>query len=132
MPAALASDHPTGLERASQATQQGLEKAQGHASAAPGQANRAQGLDKAGKGSSNGNKKDKLRGLERAAAAINTALERGNGRGNAFGRGHAADVHAILLAGGSPSEIAGEHGAAVSAMVRAYNQLKRAERQPGD
>ena len=49
----------------------------------------------------------------------------GNGNGNAYGRGHGAAVAEILANGGSPSEIAGEHGQAVSEMVHAYNELRK-------
>ncbi len=123
-PASAQPGHPTGLDRARQATQQGLENAKGKDTAAPGQDNRARGLDEA-------RNENRLRGRERAAAVINRNLQRGNGKGNAFGRGHAADVLATLLAGGSPSELAGEHGAAVRAMVHAYNELKRQQRAAG-
>lgn len=62
-------------------------------------------------------------GLARAQEAIEKAATRGNGKGHAFGRGHAAEVHAQLLAGGSPSELA-SHGAKVRALVAAFNSLK--------
>jgi hypothetical protein len=85
---------------------------------------------------------EKVTGRERAARAIAAALERGeegedakkpkkdkesedNGNGHGWGRGHSAAVHEILAAGGSPSEIAGEHGKAVREMVHAYNALKK-------
>jgi hypothetical protein len=62
-------------------------------------------------------------GLARAQEAIEAAAGRGNGNGHAFGRGHAAEVHAQLLAGGSPSDLP-SHGARVRAMVAAFNSLK--------
>lgn len=118
--AAVADEHAklTGLERAAQATMQGLEKSQGKAAEAPGQVNRAKGLEKQG---------DKLTGRERAAAAIAAAIERGNGRGNAFGRGHAAQVLRILL-GELPGELnTSNHGQTVREMVHAFNALRKAD-----
>jgi len=74
--------------------------------------------------SGNGNKPEKLTSRDRAAEAIDRALDRGNGNG--FGRGHAADVIETIQAGGSPATLDPNenHGAQVSAMVAAYNQLK--------
>ncbi len=63
-------------------------------------------------------------GRQRAAEAIAAAL----GRGNAYGRGHGAAVHAILAEGDSPAEIAGDHGEAVSGMASAFNALRRQNR----
>lgn len=117
---AIADEHEklTGLDRAARATMQGLEKSQGRATEAPGQENRAQGLDK---------QRDKVTGRERAAAAIAAALARGNGNGNAFGRGHAAEVLGILT-GELPDELnETNHGQAVRGMVHAYNALRRAD-----
>jgi hypothetical protein len=114
---ALAQGQPTGLERAAEATLQGLEKSRGKAGSAPGQANRAKGLDSQG---------DNLTGRERAAAAIGAAVERGNGNGNAVGRGNAADVHEILAGGGIPGQLKTQnHGQAVRAMVHAFNELRK-------
>lgn len=116
--AAIADEHDelTGLERAAQATLQGLEESQGRAAEAPGQENRARGLDK-----------DKVTGRERAAAAIAAALARGNGNGNAFGRGHAADILGILR-GELPSELnETNHGQSVREMVHAYNALRKTD-----
>lgn len=104
LPAAGAPDHATGLERAREVAARGVETAEGL---------------------TNGPGSEAAAGLERAAEAIAAALARGNGNGNAFGRGHAAAVIEILSGGGSPSELAGEHGAAVREMVRAYNELRR-------
>ena len=103
------------------------------ASALPafGQEARATGLDRArqvasqAEGTANGlaNNQNTVRttGRARAAEAIAAALGRGNGNGN----GNGAAVHGILANGGSPSEIAGEHGQAVSQMVHAYNELRK-------
>ena len=118
-PAALADEHEklTGLERAAQATLQGLEKSQGKAADAPGQVNRAKGLDKQG---------DKLTGRERAAEAIAAAMARGNGNGNAYGRGNSAWVHEMLAAGEIPGQIKEQnHGHAVRDMVHAFNELRK-------
>ena len=115
---AVADKHATGIERAKEATLQGLEKSQGKAAEAPGQVNRAKGLE---------NKEDKLTGRERAAAAIAAAMERGNGQGNAYGRGNAAYVHEILASGEIPGQIERlNHGQQVKEMVHAYNELRKA------
>lgn len=106
-PAFGAPDHATGLERAREVAARGVETAQGL---------------------KNDHDPDRATGLERAAEAIAAALERDNGNGNAFGRGHSAAVHEILAEGGSPSEIAGEHGQAVREMVRTYNALRKQNR----
>lgn len=125
---AQTEDKATGLDRAREATAQGLERARGMAGDAPGQVNRARGLDP-----------DRARGLDRAAEAIERARDRaderargngqaegqGKGRGNAFGRGHAEEVHRVLAGGGSPSELAGQHSDKVRTLVEAYNELKR-------
>ena len=115
-PAAVADEDEklTGLERAAQATLQGLEKSQGKAADAPGQANRAKGLDKQG---------DKLTGRERAAASIAAAIA---GNGNAYGRGNSAWVHKMLAAGEIPGQIKEQnHGHAVRDMVHAFNELRK-------
>jgi hypothetical protein len=87
--------------------------ANGHGTEAPGQENRA-------------------RGLERAEAAIAAAAERKAARdaakaegepGRGLGRGHADAVHGILLAGGSPSELP-SHGEMVSGLARAFEKVK--------
>lgn len=62
-------------------------------------------------------------GLLRAQEAIEAAAARSGGRGNAFGRGHAAEVHAQLLGGGSPAELS-SHADQVHALVVAFNGLK--------
>lgn len=100
------------LVRAREAVAIGQEKAMGMALEAPGQENRA-------------------KGLERAAVALAAAAERAAeraegatpGNGNAFGKGHAAEVHAILLAGGSPSDLP-SHGEAVSGLAKAFGKVK--------
>lgn len=68
-------------------------------------------------------KPDHATGLARAQEAIAAAAARGNGNGHGFGRGHAAEVHAQLLAGGSPSALP-SHGEKVRALVAAFNSLK--------
>lgn len=117
--AAMAEVHSTGLERAAEATLQGLEMSQGKSADAPGQVNRAKGLNNQG---------DKLTGRARAFAAITAALERGNGNGNAYGRGHAIYVLQILIDGGIPGELKTEnHGQAVRDMVHAFNELRKSQ-----
>lgn len=70
---------------------------------------------------------DKLTGRERAAEVIAAAIARGNGNGNAFGRGHALWVHEMLAAGDIPGQIKEEgHGHAVREMVHAFNELRKA------
>ncbi|MDH3426062.1 MAG: hypothetical protein OEM22_05245 [Acidimicrobiia bacterium] len=113
VPAAAIPDHATGLDRAREMSQKSFDKVRGKSADAPGQ-NKA---DQA----------DKLTGRDRALASILKGLEKGNGNGNAFGRGHSADVLGALLAGDSPSELA-SHGEKVSAMVKAFNALKKAEK----
>lgn len=151
---AESEDKLTGLERARQATQQALDLAADDVAEAPsavppGQAKENPGKGPArngetGKGNANananankGNPHDgdtgKLTGRARAAAAIASALARGNGNGNGFGRGHALEVIEMLLDGQTPDalEVDENHGAQVSAMVKAYNALKAKERAAG-
>lgn len=118
--AATADDaRTTGLDRAAEATLQGLEKSQGKAAEAPGQINRAKGLRDKG---------DKLTGRDRAAAAIAAAIERGNGNGNAYGRGNATYVQEILAAGGIPGQLKeANHGQQVKELVHGYNELRKAD-----
>lgn len=98
---AAQSGDATGLERAREAAVQSLDRANEFA---PGQANRARGLDP-----------ERLRGLERAAGARDRAQSQGgNGRGNAFGR------RAKLEATGDQSEN-------VRRLVEAHNSLRNAE-----
>ena len=75
----------------------------------------------------------KTTGLDRAAEALAKVAEKRAEKqaekageekpGNGFGRGHAAEVHAVLAAGGSPSELA-PHGESVSELAKAYQQVK--------
>jgi len=113
-PPALAAENATGLDRAMEVASSTLENALANAGAGDAAA-----------------QESRVKGLERAQAAIDAALARGNGNGNGFGRGHSAEVHAILLAGGSPSELAGSHGQAVREMVHAYNALRKELRISG-
>lgn len=114
-----ADEHVTGLARAAEATMQGLAKSQANAADAPGQANRAQGLDNQG---------EKKTGRERAAQAISVALERENGNGNAFGRGYAAYIHQILIEGAISEELdQANHGQQVREMVHTFNELRRSQ-----
>ena len=106
LPALGQPAHATGLDRAREVAAKGVETA---------------------KGLTQGANAEKATGLERAAEAIAAALERGNGRGHAWGRGHSAAVHEIKANGGSPSELAG-HGQAVREMVHAYNALRKQNR----
>jgi hypothetical protein len=106
LPASAQPDHATGLERAREVAARGVEIA---------------------KGLSEGPNAERATGLERAAEAIDAALERGNGRGHAWGREHSAAVHEIRANGGSPAELAG-HGQVVRDMVRAYNELRKQDR----
>ena len=115
---AVADEKATGLERAAQATLQGLAKSQGKATEAPGQINRAKGLQ---------DQSEKLTGRKRAVAAITAAIERGNGNGNAFSRGN--EVHEILAEGNIPGEMKEEnHGQAVRELVHSFNELRKAGR----
>lgn len=109
-PTASATPPDHVLERARAAVQIGQEKAKGLSAEAPGQENRA-------------------RGLERAAQALAAAAERKAARGEAehpgrgLGRGHAAEVHAMLLAGGSPSDLP-PHSEQVQALAEAFKALQ--------
>jgi hypothetical protein len=134
-------DKPIGLDRARQATMQAIELAADDVEEAPpavppGQAKDKPGKDTPDRGNANkGNphigENKKLMGRARAAAAIASALAREDGNGNAFGRGHAREVIQLLLADKTPEALETDesHGAAVSAMVRAYNELKAKERR---
>ena len=112
----------TGLDRARQATMQALEQANSRAAEARGEI--PPGLAKK-------DGETKLTGRDRAAAAIAEGLARENGNGNANGNGSGrAAVLQKLLDGESPANLAHDenHGAEVSAMVRAHNELRRQER----
>jgi hypothetical protein len=121
---AQSEDKLTGLDRAHQATMQALEQANSRAAEARGEL--PPGLAKK-------DAEGKLTGRDRAEAAIARGLARGNGNGNANGRSHAATVLQQLLDGKSPASLADDksHGAEVSAMVRAHNELRRQERAGG-
>ena len=74
-------------------------------------------------------------GLERAQDAVSKAADKDKGyekdnpgQGNAYGHGRAAEVHAALAAGISPSTLE-SHGQRVSAMVKAVESLT--EEKPG-
>lgn len=74
-------------------------------------------------------------GLERAQEAVSKAADKvkgyekdNPGQGNAYGHGRAAEVHAALAAGISPSTLE-SHGQRVSAMVKAVESLT--EERPG-
>ena len=56
-------------------------------------------------------------------AARDAAKAEGDEPGRGLGRGRAAEVHAILLAGGSPSELP-SHGERVSGLARAFDKVK--------
>ncbi len=109
-PAASATPPEHVLERARQAVQIGQEKAEGMSSEAPGQENRARGLERA---------------AEALAAAAERKAARGDGEhpGRGLGRGHAAEVHTMLLGGGSPSDLP-PHGKKVSTLAKAFEKLK--------
>ena len=123
----------TGLDRARQATMRALELAaaddvtEAPPAVPPGQANK----DKADKGKPDKDKTNRATGRKRAEQAIASALNRDNGNGNGFGRGHAAEVIANLISSGeAPAMLEADdnHGAEVSAMVKTYNELKARER----
>ena len=135
---AQSEDKLTGLDRARQATMQALDLAADGVDEAPSvvppgvppAVPPGQAKDKPGKGSADKGNADKVTGRARAAAAIASALARGNGNGNGFGRGHALEVVALLLDDKTPDALETDenHGAEVSAMVKAYNELKAQER----
>ena len=114
VPAASAAQPDDVLQRAREAVEIGRTKAQGLAEEAPGQDDRARGLDRAAEA------------LEAAAArkaARAQATADGERPGRGLGRGHSAEVHAILLEGGSPSAMP-PHGQTVSAMANAFETIK--------
>jgi hypothetical protein len=115
-PAAIAKPPADKLERARSAVATAQENAKGLAKGhaeAPGQ-------------------EDRARGLERAEKAIADAADRKTARdtakaaddkpGRGLGRGHAADVH-DLLAGYSTSELL-SHGEKVSGLAHAFDKVK--------
>lgn len=106
--AATPPDHV--LERAREAVTIGQENAIIIGLAESSQENRAQGLERAG---------------EALAAAAERLAAQGThpGIGHAYGKGHAADVHAILLAGGSPSDLP-PHGETVRGLAAAFAEVR--------
>jgi len=110
----------TGLDRARQATMQALEQASSRAAEARGEV--PPGLAKQ-------SAEGKLTGRDKAAASIAKGLANGNGNG----RGRSTEVLQNLLNGKSPVTLEGaaNHGAVVSAMVKAHNELRRQERADG-
>jgi hypothetical protein len=116
-PASAQEEKPTGLERARQASVQAIDHASGRAAEARG-GELPPGLRDT----------DRVTGRARAAQAIAAAMERGNGNG--YGRERSQQVLALLLSGKTPSVLEADstHGSSVSAMVGAYNQLRKQER----
>lgn len=117
MPAASATPPEDVLEHARKAVTIGQEKAMGMAAEAPGQVNRARGLQRAAQALADA-------ALRKAERAENDS----NGNGRALGKGHADEVHAYLLEGSSPSELPA-HGETVRALAHAYQQV--ADAHPG-
>ena len=113
-PAAQATPSEDTLQRAREAVEIGREKAKGMADKAKGQENRARGLDRAAQALA-------AAAERQAARAEGNAGDDKPGRG--VGRGHAAEVHAALLAGGSPSELP-SHGKTVSGLAKAFEKVK--------
>ena len=133
---AQSEDKLTGLDRARQATSQALELAADDGdetppATPPGQARGKSDIGRPGMGNSARGNSDRVTGRDRAAQAIAAALKPGNGNGNGFGHGHSAEViERLLLDGEAPATLEAEenHGAEVTAMVKAYNELKAQER----
>lgn len=126
-PVAAADDHtgppPHVLEKAEAAVGQGRERALEMLALAATR-NPDTGMPDHAKG-----KPGHATGLERAQQAVSKAAgkvkgyEKDNpGAGNAYGHGRAAEVHAALAAGISPSTL-DSHGEKVSAMVKAVQSL---------
>lgn len=114
-PSAGATPSEDTLQRALAAVAIGQEKAQGMAAEAPGQVNHARGLERAAEAIA--------AAIERKAARDEAAGVRGEQPGRGLGRGHSAEVHAILLAGGSPSDLP-PHGEAVRELAHAFHEVK--------
>lgn len=117
-PAASAQPSDDKLERARSAVTIGQEKARGlaseHAAEAPGQKHRAQGLERAGAA---------IAAAAERRAARDAAKGDGEMPGRGLGRGHADEVHTILLAGGSPSELP-SHRESVRTLAQAFKEVK--------
>jgi hypothetical protein len=118
VPAASAtpSEDTLATARAAVTIGQGKAKglANGHGAEAPGQENRARGLERA---------EEALAAAAERKAARDGAGADGEKPGRGLGRGHAAQVHTILFAGGSPSELP-SHGETVSGLARAFDKVK--------
>ena len=117
VPSAIAKPPADKLERARSAVTTGQENAKGLAKGhaeAPGQEDRARGLERAQKA---------ITAAAERKAERDTAKPEGDKPGRGLGRGHAADVHEYLLAGHSPSELP-SHSEAVSLMVHAFDKVK--------
>ncbi len=117
VPAASAKPPADKLERARSAVTTGQEKAKGLAKGhaeAPGQEDRARGLERA---------EEAITAAAERKAARDTAKAEGDKPGLGLGRGHSAEVHAYLLGGYSPSELA-PHGETVSGLAHAFDKVK--------
>ena len=117
VPAAIAKPPADKLERARSAVTTGQEKAKGFAKGhaeAPGQEDQARGLERAQKA---------IAAAADRKAARDTAKAEVDKPGLGLGRGHAAEVHAYLLGGYSPSELP-PHGETVSGMAHAFDKVK--------
>lgn len=114
VPPASATPSEDTLATARAAVTIGQEKAKGHSAEAPGQQNRARGLERA---------ESAIAAAAERKAARDAAKAEGDKPGRGLGRGRAAEVHAILLAGGSPSELP-SHGERVSGLARAFDKVK--------
>ncbi len=117
VPAAIAKPPADKLERARSAVTTGQENAKGLAKGhaeAPGQEDRARGLDRA---------EEAIAAAAERKATRDAAKAEGDKPGLGLGRGHAADVHAYLLDGYSPSELP-SHGEKVSGLAHAFDKVK--------
>jgi hypothetical protein len=118
-PAAVAKPKDDVLDRARYAVGIGQEKAKANAKQradeAPGQEHRNQGLARA---------ETAIGEAAARKAARDAAKENGDKPGRGLGRGHADEVHAILLLGdGSPSQLA-SRGQSVQDLAHAYQKVK--------
>ncbi len=118
VPAAIAKPPADKLERARSAVTTGQENAKGLAKGhaeAPGQEDRARGLERA---------EEAITDAAERKAERDTAKAEGDKPGRGLGRGHAAEVHAYLLGGEySPSELK-SHGEKVSGLAQAFDKVK--------
>lgn len=121
VPTAGATPSEDTLQRAFAAVEIGKAKAKGFAAEAAGEENHTRGLDRAAEAIA--------AAAERKATRDGAAVTTENpGRG--LGRGHSAEVHAILaevhailLDGGSPSDLP-PHGETVRELAHAYDTVK--------